>query len=505
MLNVVMLNVVRRLLAHAFGLSCRARAVAMAALIVTPLSPLGANASSLPSFPGAEGFGAYAAGGRGGRVIYVTTLATSGPGSLQWALDQPGKRYVLFKVSGLINGLVHLRRGDVTIAGETSPAGITVRGFVTDEQPFQDQVVKAPGRFAQNWILRNIRMRPGTNGPDGDGLRLRYTRNAIVDGVSIGNAVDEAVEISYSNNITVQRSILAETLGGHAFYGGLLMNYSNPRHGFALDRVSLHHNAFIRIMGRLPEASRESRDAAYTRQQLEVANNLYWDPAFMIMLGADTNIITGANGNPYPIYTDLNMVGNRMVVRRTFPYGMFDDAIARRTPAAPLNRLFVRDNSIDRYPTRADYQLFYCCNDFGPGGPDTSPITANKRLTRHPFPFVTYHRAVDLRAWMVANAGAFPRDPMDRRLTGYLAANAIATTAQNSNPAGDTLKVAFTGLAPRPPVDTDSDGMPDDWERAKGLNPRVAGANDRTLSSRGYTNLEVYLHERASAIRRPPA
>ena len=40
-------------------------------------------AEPLPAFPGAEGFGANARGGRGGRVIRVTTLKPSGPGSLQ--------------------------------------------------------------------------------------------------------------------------------------------------------------------------------------------------------------------------------------------------------------------------------------------------------------------------------------------------------------------------------------------------------------------------------------
>lgn len=76
-----------------------------------------------PAFPGAEGFGAAATGGRGGQVIYVTNLNTSGPGSFQAALETPGKRYILFKVSGLIPALAHLRYGNCTIAGQTSPGG----------------------------------------------------------------------------------------------------------------------------------------------------------------------------------------------------------------------------------------------------------------------------------------------------------------------------------------------------------------------------------------------
>ena len=58
-------------------------------------------APNLPSFVGAQGFGAKATGGRGGKVIKVTTLAPSGAGSLQAALDVPGPRIVVFAVSGV--------------------------------------------------------------------------------------------------------------------------------------------------------------------------------------------------------------------------------------------------------------------------------------------------------------------------------------------------------------------------------------------------------------------
>src|SRR3990172_5920517 len=94
------------------------RILAFALLILDP--PAWAQ---LPAFPGAEGFGAFATGGRGGAVLYVTNLNTSGPGSFQWALDQTGPRYILFKVSGLIDDSVQLTRSDVTIAGQTSPGG----------------------------------------------------------------------------------------------------------------------------------------------------------------------------------------------------------------------------------------------------------------------------------------------------------------------------------------------------------------------------------------------
>ena len=46
-------------------------------------------AQGVKAFPTAEGFGAMRVGGRGGRVIEVTNLDDSGPGSLAAAWKQP--------------------------------------------------------------------------------------------------------------------------------------------------------------------------------------------------------------------------------------------------------------------------------------------------------------------------------------------------------------------------------------------------------------------------------
>jgi hypothetical protein len=63
---------------------------------------MGAAEKSAKAFPTAEGFGAAAVGGRGGRVIEVTDLEDSGPGSLRAAMEASGPRIVVFRVSGTI-------------------------------------------------------------------------------------------------------------------------------------------------------------------------------------------------------------------------------------------------------------------------------------------------------------------------------------------------------------------------------------------------------------------
>ncbi|MFH0980055.1 MAG: hypothetical protein V2A79_00765, partial [Planctomycetota bacterium] len=157
----------------------------------------GGGGTAPAAFPGAEGFGAQATGGRAGRVIYVTNLNADGEGSLQWALDEPGPRYILFKVSGVIDASIHVRHGDVTVAGQSSPGGIIVRGLRTDETPFIDGPVARTGgampeMSVSNFIIRYVRSRPALDLPsartdlDEDALRLRRAANGIVDHCSLG-------------------------------------------------------------------------------------------------------------------------------------------------------------------------------------------------------------------------------------------------------------------------------------------------------------------------------
>ena len=448
-----------------------------------------AEPGALAAFPGAEGFGARATGGRGGRVIVVRNLETQGPGSLQAALDEHGPRTIVFAVSGVIPGPVQVTSGDVTIAGQTSPGGITVRGLHTTEEPYCDQACGADIRGVENFIIRHLRTRPA-GGDFPDGLRLRYARNGIVDHLSIANAQDEAVEISFARDITIQYTMLAETLGEHANLGGMLVNYSNPEAGYDLTRLSIHHNLWNRIDGRMPELSRESPAAADTTMQIELSNNLLWDPGYYIDINPTT--ISGSSDGA-PLHYELNWVGNLGHARADFPYGMiWLPNVGSRTSA------YFADNALNIAGGRRDFQLMHCCNDFQSSQPAPAPAWA--RAERHPFPPITYSPGAGLRELLAAQVGAFPRDLMDERLLAPVRRGRIVESLRNVNPAGDALR---TLPAPAPPLDTDADGMPDAWEGGHGLDPRAQDHNGTGLSLSllgvaGYTNLECYLHELAT-------
>src|SRR4051812_19784779 len=103
-----------------------------AALVLTACLVRGASsAPSLPAFPGAEGFGATTPGGRGGKVLFVTTLDDSGPGSFRAACEADGPRTVIFRVSGTIvlKKAITVQHPYLTVAGQTAPGdGICLRG-----------------------------------------------------------------------------------------------------------------------------------------------------------------------------------------------------------------------------------------------------------------------------------------------------------------------------------------------------------------------------------------
>ncbi len=466
-----------------------ARATAATVPTLTPSTSDGVRA-----FPGAEGFGASATGGRGGRVIWVTTLASTGPGSLAAALAETGPRYVLFAVSGVIDASPYIAHGDVTIAGQTSPGGVIVRGIHTDEARFCDSTCGAGVVGVDNVVMRHLRLRPGPQDGneliDGDALRIRHSRNVMIDHVSAENAIDEAIELSYSNHVTVQDSLLGETLGEHAVRGGMLMNYSNPAAGYALDAIAVIRTAWVRALGRYPEVSHESAAAAGSTMQLELSNNLLWDQRYYI----DTGHRAGPASNPRgDAFYALNWVGNVSVARPSYRYAMlwFANPTGRST-------VFFDDDVLSNRPDRTNWQLNYCCDDFADAPAPPRPAWA--RDVRHDHPAVQYLPSGDVRRYALAHAGAFPRDPMDRRLMGYVADGVALDDGVDANPARDTFA---RDPAPTAPADSDRDGMPDDWERAEGLDPMTDDHNGTAAGMRrggvwaGYPNLEVWLHELA--------
>jgi hypothetical protein len=234
-----------------------------------------ATAAPLPqlAFPTAEGYGRFAEGGRGGRVIKVTNLNDSGPGSLRAAVEADGPRTVIFDVSGLITLesklVIRKTNSNLTIAGQTAPGkGICLRKFNFGMMG------------ASNVIIRYVRVRPGNiSGTTLDGMGMASSDNCIIDHCSISWTLDEAFSSRGAKNITLQRTLISEALNeaGHKKYP------PGTQHGYAAsiggDIGSFHHNLLAHnapvAIGASPAASTKP-DHTYAGR-LDIRNNVVFN------------------------------------------------------------------------------------------------------------------------------------------------------------------------------------------------------------------------------------
>jgi pectate lyase len=194
-----------------------------------------------PSTDPPQGFGTLAQGGEGGRIIDVTTLKDSGPGSLRNALTASGPRTIRFAVEGTVelNSRLLVTEGRVTIDGSTAPGqGITLLHHGIHFCGDCDDI-----------IVRQLRIRVTTGGNSGDcllfwGNQGGTVERVLVDHCSLMGATDENVNTwGQVRDVTFQWTIIAE--GRHPHSMGWLS-------GAGSDRVSIHHCLFAHNSDRSP-------------------------------------------------------------------------------------------------------------------------------------------------------------------------------------------------------------------------------------------------------------
>jgi hypothetical protein len=111
-------------------------------------------------------------------------------------------------------------------------------------------------------------------------------------------------------------------------------------------------------------------------------------------------------------------------------------------------------------------------------------------------PAVTTHSHTQAYNLVLEKAGALPHDPMN-----------IRTINDVKNRTGVYGKTddAKIETGPAPPVDTDLDGMPDEWERNMGFNPNDYSDHNGDHDNDGYTNIEEYINDLALVMLGEPS
>ena len=414
------------------------------------------------AFPGAEGAGRFALGGRGGRVLRVTHLGDSGPGSLREAVEADGPRTVIFDVGGVIRlgSPLTVRRGRITIAGQTAPGG----GITLRDHPL---VVAA-----DDVVIRHIRSRLGDeSGVEADAVSVERGRRIILDHISASWSVDETLSVGsrYSPpergiyDVTVQWSLIAESLNasGHAKgehgYGSLVRG----GHGA---RMTFHHNLWAAHRARMPRPGNYNPPSVDPEgPRFEFRSNVFYDwSGGHAGYNADTESLSAYAfiGNAYIPGPDSAgwwaFEESNPLARAWFEGNAMDGVV----PADPWS--LVKDSD------RPDYRLAA-----RPDWADAANETAAE---------------AEVRVLAQVGAGRV-RDAVDARIIeGVRAGTGHIIDSQTQ--VGGWPELA----AGSPWVDGDGDGMPDDWEAAHGLNPADAMDGPTDRDGDGFTNLEDWLN-----------
>jgi hypothetical protein len=463
--------------------------------------------SKIPSFPGAEGGGMYSFGGRGGKIMVVTNLNDSGPGSFREACESAGPRIVIFNVAGIIKlqDRIRVRAPYITIAGNTAPGdGICIAGATVELE-------------THDVLIRHMRFRRGSlDATDrNDSIGGNPIGNIMIDHVSASWGLDENMSM-YRHmhdddnnpktpdlklptvNITIQHSIFSEGLNTyHHAFGSTIGGYNS----------AFHHNLWACNTGRNPSVG--------MIYDFTFVNNVVFNWRHRTVDGGDQRSFYNIINNtfkPGPGTPD-SAVSYRLLK---------PESERSKTVIDNFGKAYVAGNRIignDRVT-----------NDNWDGGvqPDVQKkplaealkdIRADKPTPYNP---LTIQSAADSYEEVLGHAGAIlpVRDAVDRRVTEMVRTGKVGDAHATPEDSARAAKVGYAenwvkeleegvtkgfitnpaqvGGYPdykgEPYPDTDHDGLPDAWETSNGLDPKDAADALTDLNGDGYPNIEDFIN-----------
>ncbi|MBP5171273.1 MAG: polysaccharide lyase [Bacteroidales bacterium] len=439
----------------------------------------------IPAFPGAWGAGMFTQGGRGGKVYVVTNLEDKGPGSLREALEAEGPRIVVFRVAGTIkiDRDININHPYVTIAGQTAPGdGICIAGTLNIN--------------TYEVIVRHIRVRRGVpvGGQGDDNIGGNPDHHIIIDHCSASWGMDENISLyrhmrpsadgktqikDPARNVTIQWTISSEALNArnHAF-GGTWGGQPSTQ----------HHNLFACNTARNPSIGMSGA--------FDYRNNVVFNWRHRTMDGGDETSLVNVINNYYkpgPATQDnMKTVFARIEERHMYSPGSAwaagDWYAKEKNPANRPGKWYVAGNIMEGSDevTRDNWK--------GMRGNET---LARVNTPFEGWPVAPHHTALEAYNAVLASVGAtLPRrDAVDARVIE------MVRTGKTKTETGIISDISEVGGYPELTYkksevlkDTDNDGMPDDWEKKYGLNPKDGGDASQDLDKDGYTNIEEFIN-----------
>ncbi|MDO4300547.1 MAG: hypothetical protein Q4D26_04040 [Clostridia bacterium] len=454
------------------------------------------GAVKYPAFPTVEGGGTYSQGGRGTADkpadVYVVTNLTDSisnpqPGSFRYGLERRDRadgdknypRIITFAVGGVINIDTEASKSgrrfnigsNTTILGQTAPGeGITVYG--------------GSAKFnGENIIARYIRFRLG-EGYDQDAATATG-ENIVIDHCTFSWGVDECFTAKEIINSSIQYNIIANSL---AFPNktGIMNNdaevnsgESEAKHGMGSiingSDVSYTHNLWANHGTRNPRF-----EGGFTYNSITYGNKLEFSNNVIYNWGHNSGY-GGERGSG-----NTNMIGNY--------YKPGPNTLEKVN-----TRIFDVDGSTSKYYFKNNIMTssaeVTADNTIGFYDVTNSDILSYPVELQNPYTATSAEEAYN--AVLDGVGASYVRDAQDARLVNEVK-NGTGRFINNEFEAGGigTVEAENTNA----PADTDKDGIPDEWEKAHGLNPDDASdsviiSTDETKSYCGYTNVEIYAND----------
>ena len=470
--------------------------------------------ATIPAFPGAEGGGMHSFGGRGGRVFVVTSLDDSGPGTFREACEAGGPRIVVFNVAGIIRlkDRIRIRAPYITIDGSTAPGdGVCIAGNTVELD-------------THDVVIRHMRFRRGATdvGDRNDSIGGNPVGNIMIDHVSASWGLDENMSM-YRHmyhppdggkdlklptvNITIQNSIFSEglntyhhafgsTIGGTncTFMRNLWANNTgrNPSMGMGGD-FALVNNVIFNWRHRTTDGG----DG--TSRVNSIANYFKPGPGTPVDRPIGHRILKAESRTKPPAEKEFgkfhvagNVIeGNEKVTADNWAGGVqfADEEDVKGEPLDDYNRRYLEaSRAADPFPM-APLRITSAQDAY-----DEVLAGAGATLPRRD--------AVDERVVAMVRTGDVGKPVVEPDLFDRL--NKVKYTEERVRelvklvPLGFITDPAQVGGYPEyrgtPYADADRDGMPDDYEKARGLNPADSADAAADADGDGYTNVEAWLY-----------
>ena len=448
--------------------------------------------SKVLAFPGADGAGKYTTGGAGGTVYTVTSLADDGSeGTLRWAISKKGPRTIIFAVSGIIElqKALKLSNGDVTIAGQTAPGdGICLKNYTFSIQ-------------ADNVIVRFIRSRMGVDIKQKGDDSMNGTKahqNIIIDHCSMSWCTDECATFYDNRNFTLQWCIISESLansihekGAHG-YGGI----------WGGQPATFHHNLLAHHTNRTPRLCGSRYTGRPEDEKVELFNNVIYN------YGSDGAY--AGEGGSYNFINNYYKPGPFSATKGSFKrlFTAYADDGKNNNKAGVHGVFYFKGNYMDpTCPKLTDKQkeaLYKVNMDNSYGLVIKKDFATEKEvLSKKAFDIAentSLQPAKKAYKDVLEFAGAsYRRDAIDQRIVDETLKGTYTYEGSHGSTNGMIDQPSDVGGWPEYKsetalVDTDGDGIPDEWEKKHNLNPNDPSDGAKYTLSPEYTNLEMYMN-----------